>query len=139
MKVDENQIVQYIEPVFRFCAKRLQNRHDAQDLASEIMVHVLSGIQKYQIDSLEKWIWRIAHNRYARWIDTRKKRAEVFSEGDFAGIPSDYDVVDEIVIAEEYRQIFKSLHTLSCEYRNILTDYYIGELCRLNRSLKITR
>jgi len=123
----ENEIVKYLEPIFRFCIKRLNNRHDAEDLASEIMVHILDGINKYHVESLEKWVWRIAYNRYARFIDTGKKN-DVPSERDFADIRDDYDFVDELVIASEYQQVFKFLHTLTSEYRNIMVDYYIGQL-----------
>ena len=126
--MNEKEIVKFVEPIFRFCVKRLNNRHDAEDLASEIMVHILSGIEKYHIDSLEKWVWRIAYNRYARFIDIRNKRMEIPSESDFTDIPDDYDFVDEMLIAEEYQQVFNYLHTLSSEYRNILVDFYIGQL-----------
>ena len=131
MEINENEIVRYIEPVFNFCAKRLNSRHDAEDLASEIMVHVLNGIKKYHIDSLENWVWRIAHNRYARFIDMKNKRREIPYENDFTDftdICDDYDFVDDIIIIDEYQQVFKYLHTLSSEYRNILVDYYIGQL-----------
>jgi len=121
-------ITEYIEPVFRFCLKRLDNRHDAEDLASEIMVHILNGIKKYHIDNLESWVWRIAHNRYARFIDMKNKRREMPSDDEMFEIPDDYDFVDEIIIADEFQQVFKYLHTLSSEYRNILVDYYIGQL-----------
>lgn len=128
MEIHENEIVKYIEPVFRFCVKRLGNRHDAEDLASEIMLHILNGIKKYPIDSLEKWVWRIAYNRYARFIDMRNKKNEMPSKNDFAGIADDYDFINEIIVVEEYQNIFKYLHTLSSEYRNIMVDYYIGQL-----------
>ena len=132
MKMNESEIVKFIEPIFHFCVKRLSSRHDAEDLASEIMVHILNGIKKYQIDSLEKWVWRIAYNRYARFFDMqnklRSKQREMPSENDFTNIQDDYDFVDEIVIADEYQQVFKILHTLSSEYRDILVDYYIGQL-----------
>jgi len=49
MKMNESEIVKLIEPIFHFCVKRLSNRHDAEDLASEIMVHILNGMKKYQI------------------------------------------------------------------------------------------
>ena len=127
MKINENEIVKFIEPVFHFCVKRLNNRQDAEDLASEIMVHVLSGIKKYRIDSLEKWVWRIAYNRYARFINMRNKRNEIPPDTDFADIQDDYDFVDELFTACEYQEIFKYLHTLSSEYRNILVDFYIGQ------------
>ena len=44
--MDENKIIPYIEPIFRFCYKRLSNRYDAEDLASEIICHILEGIIK---------------------------------------------------------------------------------------------
>jgi RNA polymerase sigma factor (sigma-70 family) len=128
MDINENEIVKYIEPVFHFCVKRLNNRQDAEDLTGEIMVHILSGIKKYHIDSLENWVWRIAHNRYARFIDMRGKHNEIPSEDDFTNIQDDYDFIDEMVIVDEYQTVFKYLHTLSSEYRNILVDYYIGQL-----------
>ena len=128
MNMNENEIVKFIEPIFHFCVKRLNNRYDAEDLASEIMIHILNGIKKYHIDSLEKWVWRIAYNRYARFIDMRSKQIEIPSESDFKDIQDDYDFVDGMFIVDEYQQVFKYLHTLSSEYRNILVDYYIGQL-----------
>ena len=132
-EIHENEIIKYIKPVFHFCVKRLNSRHDAEDLASEIMVHVLNGVKKYNIVSLESWVWRIAHNRYARFIDKRNKYSELpsESENDFtniADIQDDYDFIDNIIIADEYQQVFKYLHTLSSVYRDILVDYYIGQL-----------
>jgi len=126
--MNENEIVKLIEPIFHFCVKRLSNRQDAEDLASEIMVHILSGIKKYQIESLEKWAWRIAYNRYARFIDMRNKKNKMPSEYNFTDMPDDYDFIDEVLIVDEYQQVFKYLHTLSSEYRNIMVDYYIGQL-----------
>ena len=46
--MDEHKIIPYIEPIFRFCYKRLISRYDAEDLASEIICHVLEGMNKYQ-------------------------------------------------------------------------------------------
>ena len=85
----EAEVVKYIEPVFYFCVKCLNNRQDAEDLASEIMVHILNGIKKYHIESLEGWVWRIAHNRYARFINMKNKRNEIPSDYDFSDIQDD--------------------------------------------------
>jgi len=75
VKASENEIVRFIEPVFYFCLKRVNNRADAEDLASEIMLHVLDGVRKYDIKSLEGWVWRIAHNRYARFYESWKNKS----------------------------------------------------------------
>lgn len=126
--MDENKIIPYIEPIFRFCYKRLYSRYDAEDLASEIICHVLEGMNKYQIGSLDAWVWRIVHNRYARFVDDRNKKSIVLSCEDELFEIADYTDIDEESTEQQYETVFRYLHTLSSEFRNIFVDYYIGEL-----------
>lgn len=126
--MDENEIIPYIEPIFRFCYKRLSNRYDAEDLASEIICHILAGINKYQIESLDAWVWRIARNRYARFIDNQNKNQIILSCEDELFDVANYSDVDEVSTEEQYETVFRYLHTLSSEYKDIFVNYYIGEL-----------
>mgnify|MGYP004550024585 FL=1 len=126
--LDENKIIPYIEPIFHFCCKRLSNRCDAEDLAGEIICHILDGMGKYQIKSLDAWIWRSAHNRYARFIDARNKNRIVLLYEDELFDISDYSDLDVDNTREQYETVFRYLHTLSSDYKNIFVDYYIGEL-----------
>ena len=134
--MDENKIIPYIEPIFRFCCKRLSNRYDAEDLAGEIICHILDGISKYQIESLDAWVWRIACNRYARFIDSRNKNQAILSCDDELFDIADYSDSDEDNTREQYETVFRYLHTLSSEYKNIFVDYYIGELSVRNLARK---
>ena len=126
--MDQNEILKYVEPILRFCKKRLNNNHDAEDLAGDIILHVLSGMKKYEIESLDAWVWRIAHNRYARFIDAQSKHIMILS-----GDESMFDIADPINIEAEteendkYQMVFQYLHTLASEYKNIFVDYYLGE------------
>jgi len=126
--LDENKIIPYVEPVFRFCCKRVSNRHDAEDLASEIICHVLDGMNKYKIESLDAWVWRVAHNRYARFIDAKNKNPITLSDENELFDVADYSDVDEDDTEEQYETVFRYLHTMSSEYKNIFVDYYIGEM-----------
>ncbi|MCH5182713.1 MAG: sigma-70 family RNA polymerase sigma factor [Oscillospiraceae bacterium] len=127
--MDSNEILPYVEPIFRFCCKRLSNRHDAEDLASEIVCHALEGMKKYHIESLDAWVWRIAHNRYARLIHARNQE-QSFLTGDemLLSVPDadPFTVTDEP--ERDYEEVFRYLHTLSSSYRNIFIDHYLGEL-----------
>lgn len=134
--LDENKIIPYIEPIFRFCCKRLSNRYDAEDLAGEIICHILDGMSKYQIESLDAWVWRIACNRYARFIDNRNKNQAILSCDDELFDIADYSNSDEDNTREQYETVFRYLHTLSSEYKNIFVDYYIGELSVRNLARK---
>ena len=124
----EDKIIPYIEPIFRFCCKRLSNRCDAEDLASEIICHVIEGMNKYQIESLDAWVWRIAHNRYARFIDNKNRNQIILSGDDELFELADYSEFDKEYDEQEYETVFRYLHTLSSEYKNIFVDYYVGEL-----------
>lgn len=134
MKVKEEDIIQFIEPVFRFCLNHVSNRTDAEDLASEIILYVLDGIRKYEINSLDGWVWRIAHNRYARFCEDKKRWSNICHEEILqleeysTSIAGNLNFIDAEAISSEYEEIFRYLHTLSSEYRNILVDYYIGEI-----------
>ena len=134
--MDRNKIIPYIEPIFRFCYKRLSNRYDAEDLASEIICHILDGMNKYPIESLDAWVWRIAHNRYARFIDNQNKNLIILSCDDELFDIADYSDFDEENTQEQYETVFRYLHTLSSEYRNIFVDHYIGELSIKNLAKK---
>lgn len=128
--MEEDKIISYVEPIFRFCCKRLSSRYDAEDLASEIICYILEGMKRYKIESFDAWVWRIAHNRYARFIDARNKEQTVVTEDDkLFYIADSCDLyVDEESTEQEYEPVFRSLHALSSEYRNIFVDYYIGEM-----------
>lgn len=126
--MDGNDVIPYIEPIFRFCYRRLNSRYDAEDLASEILCHILDGMRRYKIESLEAWVWRIAHNRYARFLTDRKKRMELLSDQELSEMEIDYRQIDEVSVEDEFAPIFLCLHRLSSEYRNIFVDYYIGGL-----------
>lgn len=122
---DQNIILHYVEPIFHFCLKRVNNRADAEDLAGEIMLHVLDGIRRYDITSIDAWVWRIAHNRYAQFCAARKNKAEI-SGAFIPDLIGDYDTVDENLFDNAYESVFRCLHTLASEYKNILVDHYIG-------------
>ena len=128
--MNENDIIAYVEPIFRFCCRRVNDRYDAEDLSSEIICHVLDGMRKYPIVSLDAWIWRVAHNRYAKFVDSKNKYPTILI-GDAAlldAAASAYAAVDEEDALPEYQTVFRYLHTLSAAYRDIFVDYYIGEM-----------
>ncbi len=124
--MEANDLIPFIEPIFRFCSRRLQNPQDAEDLASEIFCYALEGMNKYEIESPEAWVWRIAHNRYARFIDGRNRERMMLFSGECPDVAD--DPPDEEDFGERYQAVFHFLHTLSSEYRNIFVDYYLYDL-----------
>ena len=131
--MDQNGILKYVEPVLNFCRKRLNNPYDAEDLAGDILLHVLTGMKKYSINSPDAWIWRVARNRYARFINARAQNRMILSGDEFPETAEDQTGEDD---EAEYQNVFRYLHTLSTEYRNIFVDYYVGEMSVRDLSVK---
>lgn len=124
-------ILDYTEPIFRFCLNRLSSRTEAEDLSQEILLHVLDGLKKREINNPAAYVWQIAHNRYARKIDSKNKlqKREVFC-GDIIlnNIAGNIFVEDELILREEHKAVFSAVHSLSASYRDILVDYYVGDM-----------
>jgi RNA polymerase sigma factor (sigma-70 family) len=122
------EILDYIEPVYRFCLNRLRNRQDAEDLAQEILLCILESSKKNVILNLNAYVWRIAHNRYARKISNYNKESIVlFGDEYLFDICDEKRFEDEGFADEEEQNVFFALHTLSSMYRDILVDYYVNE------------
>ena len=62
----------YLEKLFYFGLKKTGNAHEAEDLASDVSLDVLTAIEKgTEINHFSAWVWRIARNRYASWAANR--------------------------------------------------------------------
>ena len=119
-------ILQYVEPIFRFCLKRLSSRADAEDLSQEILMHILQSTTGKDIANLNAYVWRIAHNRYARFIG-KKNGSPVVLYG-FDRFPETAEAEPEDDMPELKQAAFNALHTLSAMYRDIVVDYYVRQL-----------
>ena len=54
--MNAEELMPYIEPIYRFCRKRLQSRYDAEDLAGDILCCLLEGSSASAIDSLNAYV-----------------------------------------------------------------------------------
>lgn len=126
VKAEDIQL--YIEPIYRFCAGRIRDPYDAEDLAGEILLHVLDGIRKYRIDSLEHWIWRVAHNRYARYVAARNQSDTVLPEDSLFDLADDLDIEADFVNRQKQSAAYQALMSIGKNYREIAVDYYVHEL-----------
>jgi len=68
----------YCERVFRYCCRRLFNRHAAEDVTSTVFFRVMRTIRTFEgnSDGFRNWLYRIATNAVNDHLKTAKKRAE---------------------------------------------------------------
>ena len=68
----------HYERVFRYCCRRLFNRHAAEDVTSTIFFRVMRTISTFEGNSndFHNWLYRIATNAVNDHLKTAKRRAD---------------------------------------------------------------
>lgn len=68
----------HYEKVFRYCSRRLFNRHTAEDVTSTVFFSVMRTISTFEGNSngFRNWLYRIATNAVNDHLKTAKRRAE---------------------------------------------------------------
>jgi RNA polymerase sigma-70 factor (ECF subfamily) len=73
------------ERVYAFIVRRVQDRHEAEDLTSEVFHHALANLGKFEWRGVPfaVWLYRIASNAIAdRWRRVSKESPNPISEDD---------------------------------------------------------
>ena len=68
----------HYERVFRYCCRRLFNRHAGEDVTSEVFFRVMRTISTFEGNSngFHNWLYRIATNAVNDYLKTTKRQAE---------------------------------------------------------------
>lgn len=119
---------EYMQKLFYFCLKKTGNRNDAENLASDIMLNILTSLDRGNIPvNFSAWVWQIARNRYSVWAAKKHLKTEWEQYEDI----SEYDVADEettegkLIQQETISLLRRELAYISSEYRSLLVSYYI--------------
>ena len=120
----------YLEKLFYFCLKKTGDAREAEELASDISLDVLTAIEKgTEVKRFSAWVWRIARNRYASWVADKSARRTATCPGDVSeyGVASDECPEDELARAEQIGRLRRELAFVSSEYREIVVAYYVKQ------------
>ncbi|MBQ8403423.1 MAG: sigma-70 family RNA polymerase sigma factor [Clostridia bacterium] len=120
----------YIEKLFYFCLKKTGNTAEAEDLASDVTVHILLALRKGTLpESFSAWVWRVARNRYAAWAKRKHISNETISGADIEEfeLASDFSPETSLIEREETELLRRELAFISQSYRDILLAYYVED------------
>ena len=129
----------YMGKIFYFCLRKTGDSHEAEDLASDITLQILTALHEgVEILSFPAWVWQIARNRYALWAKTNRRRGEnesfidpddpetenILTAGGYNTTPS---VAEAYARDEEMAVLRRELAFLGRDYREIVVAYYIED------------
>lgn len=142
LKLRDVYVSEYLEKLFYFCLKKTGNAQEAEDLASDISLNVLSALDAgAKIDSFQAWVWRVARNIYSKWADEKHARREATYSEDVSeyDVSSDDGVEDALTRSEDIKLLRRELAFISSSYREILVAYYIKQkrISEISKTLSI--
>lgn len=92
----------YVDPVYRYCFRRLGNREGAEDATSLVFAKALAALPHYRDDnpSFRSWLFAIAHNVLADELRSRRPDQPLPTVDDMASPSSTPE--EELVRSEEH-------------------------------------
>ena len=114
----------HYEMVFRYCSRRLFNRHAAEDVTSTVFFRVMKKIHLFKGNSKDfrNWVYRIATNAINDHLRMARKQA------DMVKLVSQEDVIDQVSDSgsdmqhEELNLLVKrALLELKPKYQTVIT------------------
>lgn len=136
----------YMGKVFYFCLRKTGDSHEAEDLASDITLQILTALHEgVEILSFPAWVWQIARNRYALWAKTNRRRGEnesfidpddpetenILTAGGYNTTPS---VAEAYARDEEMAVLRRELAFLGRDFREVVAYYIedrsVGDIAR---------
>lgn len=113
----------YMEAVFYFCLKKTGDRTQAEDLASDITLAILTQLERGAVPTqFSAWVWRIARNRYSMWVQAKQHATNLSPDEE---IPDPYRMEDALVQSEALSRLRRELSFIARDYRDILVAYYL--------------
>ncbi|MBO5065386.1 MAG: sigma-70 family RNA polymerase sigma factor [Clostridia bacterium] len=113
-----------LKNIFAFCVSNLFDKQDAEDLTNDIIVAVLSSVERLESDdAFYGYLWRIAENTLKKHIRKKNSRS-VSSNNDIYGV--NWSTPENRVIEnEDIMTLRRELSLLSGQYRRVTVLYYI--------------
>ena len=108
----------YLDPIHRYCYRRLGSREAAEDATSLVFAKALSALPRYHDTSFRRWLFTIAHHVIIdRFRDTHAEHALETAAAVLDDAPSPEELA---IVAEERRSVRALLASLPEHQRQVV-------------------
>lgn len=125
-KSEADQIIsQYVKKLFGFAVSKLSDIHEAEELAEDITLTVYETLlARDNIENINGYIYKIACNVYARYIDGRNRCKRIDGIEYF---PDERNIESEMIQSEEAKLLRREITYLSEMQRKIVLLHYFHD------------
>jgi RNA polymerase sigma-70 factor (ECF subfamily) len=121
----------HYDNIFRYCARRLFNRHAAEDVTSIVFFKAMRTIGSFQGNSRDfrNWLYRIATNAVNDHLRTAKRRADALCNiAMVRGRDHASDAESDADFQEEILPVKQALLTLKPKQQTVITLRFFEKL-----------
>ncbi len=112
-----------------FCLKKSSNNYVAEDLASDILLNIVTALEKGIVpEHFSAWVWQISRNRYSVWAGKKHKRTAAESPADIGDLEIEdktMDLEEALIHDDQLLLLRREMSFISSDYRNIIVAYYL--------------
>ncbi len=125
---------EFLDRIYQFAYHRCNTSYEAEDLCSDIILAVISAVQKQErIENFYGFVWTIAGRVYADHCEKRNQERRMISiENEELPIIQKENEIDhlleDMVIKEQMKRIVSEISFLSKAYRDVTVMYYLDEV-----------
>jgi len=121
--------IQHHKSVYNYIAFRINNHHDAEELANDVFVEAIQGLGNYKHNfPMEGWLIGIARHIVTDYLRKTMRRKFVPFDSIFELVSADKLPEEIAVINEDSRELMKAMAKLRDKERNILSMKFATEL-----------
>ncbi len=119
----------HYDSVFRYCSRRLFNRHSAEDVTSTVFFKVMNTIGSFKGDSknFRNWLYRIATNAVNDHLRTAVKRAQAIRIVTDQ-IRSDRHVIANDDLSDKKSLLKQALLSLKPKYQTVIALHFFENM-----------
>ncbi len=110
--------LRYLDPVYRYCYRRLGSREEAEDATSQVFIKAFAAIATHRPGAFRSWLFTIAHNVV---VDVYRRQRPT-QPLDAAGDPPDAALTPEeaALKSDEGRALRALFHELTEDQRSVM-------------------
>ena len=119
---------EYYDKVYVYIARRVNNRHDAEDLTADVFLKAFANPYNPLLAKFSTYIYTIASNVLKNHYRTVANRFAVTDGEQNGDLPDETDLLKDLITREEYAELKSALAVLpERQYEAVYRRYYLDE------------
>ena len=113
--------IKYYKNVYNFLYKLTNDVELSEELTQETFYTAIKKINTLKNkESIRTWLYQIAKNKWKDYLKKNKRRNVDLDENNIENLVANYDLEEDIITKDNIIELFKKIHMLDIDTREII-------------------